>query len=131
MILTSQDFEEIPWKHIWNWKGPYRIAVFIWLATHNKLMTTLRRSKWAGSNADCHLCLGFPEMDVHIIRDCSRALHPVRKIQQLKLSTGCFLLQVGSSSTQMELLKAIQVMLDVAVYSEDAMVSGYQDSAIT
>lgn len=46
---------------------------FIWLATHNKLMTCLRRSKWSGTNADCHRCLGYPESVIHILRDCPRA----------------------------------------------------------
>lgn len=66
--LLSQVNPQTPWKHIWCWKGPYRITVFMWISTHNKLMTTLKRSRWTGSCADCSRCSGIPETVTHILR---------------------------------------------------------------
>lgn len=45
-VLTP-NFEEQPyWKHLWKWRGPQRISIFMWLASHDSLLTALRRSSW-------------------------------------------------------------------------------------
>lgn len=58
---------------LWDWKRPYRISVFLWIAVHDKLMTALRRSKWSGSSGDCYRCCEIPESVLHIFRDCPNA----------------------------------------------------------
>lgn len=42
----------------------------MWIATHNKLMTALRRSKWSGASTECQRCVGNTETVIHILRDC-------------------------------------------------------------
>lgn len=42
ILETHPDVPNNYWNKIWKWKGLYRIFGFIWMASLNKLMTTLR-----------------------------------------------------------------------------------------
>ncbi|CAN1147353.1 Putative ribonuclease H protein At1g65750 [Linum perenne] len=33
------------WKKVWNWRGPNKIRLFLWLASHNKLLTNEERRR--------------------------------------------------------------------------------------
>jgi hypothetical protein len=62
---------EADWTMIWNWKGPHRIQTFMWLATHDRLLTNYRWSKWnVGISPICHSCGNGEETTVHTLRDC-------------------------------------------------------------
>lgn len=61
------------WKKIWNWRGPRRIQVFLWLANHDRLLTSSRRAKLLGCSPLCCRC-GLEDKSLeHAIRECTAA----------------------------------------------------------
>ncbi|KAL4327452.1 hypothetical protein AHAS_Ahas13G0101500 [Arachis hypogaea] len=58
------------WKRIWTWKGPQRMKLFIWQATHDRILTNKKRSQWYGSSPMCHHCGNTIEDTLHVLRDC-------------------------------------------------------------
>lgn len=67
-LILNHDIQQY-WQNLWKWRGPVRILVFVWMASHNILLTELGRSSWAGSSTDCHVCQGITETVLHILRD--------------------------------------------------------------
>lgn len=63
-----------PWNSIWKWSGPQRDKVFLWLAVHDKLRTSLKRSRWgSGISPYCRKCEGWEESTLHALRDYPQA----------------------------------------------------------
>ncbi|CAN1841320.1 Putative ribonuclease H protein At1g65750 [Linum perenne] len=74
LAANQSETEEYLWKIVWRWKGPNRIKFFLWLATHNRLLTNLERKKRHMTDSDsCRLCPGLAEDGLHVLRDCNSA----------------------------------------------------------
>ncbi|CAJ2669285.1 unnamed protein product [Trifolium pratense] len=62
------------WESLWSWNGPHRIQTFLWIATHERLLTNYRRSKWGnGISPTCPSCGNDDETIIHVLRDCIHA----------------------------------------------------------
>jgi len=62
------------WRKIWRLKTPQRMRFFIWLTTHDHLMTNAHRVKRGlASDPKCKSCLQEDEDTLHILRDCRYA----------------------------------------------------------
>ncbi|CAN0898133.1 Putative ribonuclease H protein At1g65750 [Linum grandiflorum] len=69
------------WKGVWNWQGPNKIRHFLWLASHNRLITNEERGRRHLTNQVlCSLCLNHTESCIHILRDCHFARQVWSKI---------------------------------------------------
>ncbi|CAL1412293.1 unnamed protein product [Linum trigynum] len=65
--------EDSIWKGIWKWKGPSKIKHFLWLETHNRLMTNKERSKRGlTTNISCPHCNNPEETMEHTLRSCKK-----------------------------------------------------------
>ncbi|CAN1147350.1 Putative ribonuclease H protein At1g65750 [Linum perenne] len=63
------------WKKVWNWRGPNKIRLFLWLASHNKLLTNEeRRRRHLAGDDSCPRCPGRCESSTHVIKDCPFAV---------------------------------------------------------
>ncbi|CAN1139785.1 Putative ribonuclease H protein At1g65750 [Linum perenne] len=63
------------WNSIWQWKGPNRVRLFLWLAIQDKLLTNSQRQRrHLSSDATCSTCQDPNEDVSHVIRDCKFAL---------------------------------------------------------
>ncbi|CAN0863350.1 Putative ribonuclease H protein At1g65750 [Linum grandiflorum] len=73
LLLTDLQ-EEQPdprWKRIWKWQGPNKIRHFLWLASHNRLLTNEERGRRHLTNQVlCSFCSDHTESCIHILRDC-------------------------------------------------------------
>ncbi|GAU48589.1 hypothetical protein TSUD_405790 [Trifolium subterraneum] len=59
------------WESLWRWNGPHRIQTFMWIATHERLLTNYRRSRWGnGTSPTCPACGQEDETILHVLRDC-------------------------------------------------------------
>ncbi|XP_061339878.1 uncharacterized protein LOC133286473 [Gastrolobium bilobum] len=58
------------WAAIWKWRGPYRVAVFLWLACLNKIHVRAMTGQWYGGESMCPACKIHPETVMHVLRDC-------------------------------------------------------------
>ncbi|CAN1833322.1 Putative ribonuclease H protein At1g65750 [Linum perenne] len=77
-----------PWKECWNWRGPNRIRLFLWLAVQEKLLTNKERCRRNMATSDsCELCHLSPESIVHVLRDCNFAREVWRLVGGFDLST--------------------------------------------
>ncbi|CAN0881642.1 Putative ribonuclease H protein At1g65750 [Linum grandiflorum] len=76
--------EETPdqrWKGIWIWQGPNKIRHFLWLASHNRLLTNEERERRHLTNQVlCSFCSANSESCIHILRDCRFAKQVWSKI---------------------------------------------------
>ncbi|KAJ8448033.1 hypothetical protein Cgig2_028909 [Carnegiea gigantea] len=62
------------WATIWKGNIPLRINFFLWLATHERLMTNSHRcTRGLTSNPICTICDSAEETTLHLLRDCSLA----------------------------------------------------------
>ncbi|CAL1413056.1 unnamed protein product [Linum trigynum] len=75
--MVAGELESSPvqlWKDLWSWKGPSRIKHFLWLASHERLMTnTERERRKMTENKACNHCTTSEETTEHILRGCSKA----------------------------------------------------------
>ncbi|CAN1167457.1 Putative ribonuclease H protein At1g65750 [Linum perenne] len=59
---------------IWRWKRLQRIRQFLWLVTHNCLLTNSERHRWhLAEIGSCQVCPGQEEFVLHVLRDCPLA----------------------------------------------------------
>ena len=59
------------WKILWSWKGPHRIQTFMWIVSHERLLTNYRRSRWeSGISPLFPTCGNEDETIIHVMRDC-------------------------------------------------------------
>ncbi|CAN0917037.1 Putative ribonuclease H protein At1g65750 [Linum grandiflorum] len=69
------------WKGIWRWQGPNKIRHFLWLASHNRLLTNEERGRRHLTNQVlCSFCSTRTESCIHILRDCCFARQVWHKI---------------------------------------------------
>ncbi|CAN0891966.1 Putative ribonuclease H protein At1g65750 [Linum grandiflorum] len=62
------------WKAVWRWQGPNKIRNFLWLTSHNRLLTNEERSRrHLTTQVFCSFCSSHTESCVHILRDCTFA----------------------------------------------------------
>ncbi|CAN0826660.1 Putative ribonuclease H protein At1g65750 [Linum grandiflorum] len=62
------------WKAVWRWQGPNNIRHFLWLASHNRLLTNEERGRQHHTTqVFCSFCSSHTESCVHILRDCTFA----------------------------------------------------------
>lgn len=72
-LREEQDIEEDVWNKLWKWNGPKRVQVFMWIAMHDRLLTSERRSRILGGSPYCYRCAGIQESLMHVLRDCEFA----------------------------------------------------------
>ncbi|CAN1730820.1 Putative ribonuclease H protein At1g65750 [Linum perenne] len=74
------------WNRIWRWNGPNKIKHFLWLATHNRLLTNEERSRRHLTNqVACSRCSLQTESLSHVLLDCHFALQVWAKTLPLAL----------------------------------------------
>lgn len=61
------------WKRVWKLHVPERIRVFMWLASHKRLLTRDVSKRWDGTTGACPVCSRATEDQLHVLRDCPRA----------------------------------------------------------
>jgi len=62
------------WKQIWKLQVPQRMRFFLWLTTHDRLLTNTHRVKRGlVDDPQCKGCLQEDEDRLHILRDCKYA----------------------------------------------------------
>ncbi|CAN1845257.1 Putative ribonuclease H protein At1g65750 [Linum perenne] len=65
---------EVDWKLIWKWKGPSSIQQFLWLVSHERLLTNCERNRrQLTTNSNCPRCRAEEETILHVLRDCNFA----------------------------------------------------------
>ncbi|CAN1256136.1 Putative ribonuclease H protein At1g65750 [Linum perenne] len=70
-LITNDGVEDRVWKYIWNWPGPNKIRHFMWLVSHNRLMTNKERKRRHLADSEvCSVCLNREESIDHILRGC-------------------------------------------------------------
>ncbi|CAN1744017.1 Putative ribonuclease H protein At1g65750 [Linum perenne] len=73
------------WRIVWKWQGPSRIKHFLWLVTHDRLLTNAERHRRHISDTDsCRLYNNVSESALHIFRDC----HFARSVWHALLPSG-------------------------------------------
>ncbi|XP_061352790.1 uncharacterized protein LOC133297639 [Gastrolobium bilobum] len=72
-LLNSNQERDKIWTSVWKWRGPYRIAVFLWLACLDKLPVRSITCHWSGGEVVCPICLRGNESLMHALRDCINA----------------------------------------------------------
>ncbi|CAN0903682.1 Putative ribonuclease H protein At1g65750 [Linum grandiflorum] len=72
LLKELKDEPEVPrWKSMWRWQGPNKITHFLWLASHNRLLTNEERGRRHLTNQVlCSLCSCNTESCIHVLRDC-------------------------------------------------------------
>ncbi|CAL1397302.1 unnamed protein product [Linum trigynum] len=59
------------WRAIWRAPVMQRTRTFLWLATHQRLLTNVeRRRRHLTTDNSCKTCGGGPETTLHVLRDC-------------------------------------------------------------
>ncbi|XP_061355461.1 uncharacterized protein LOC133299986 [Gastrolobium bilobum] len=73
LLLNSKYDRDKIWAAVWQWKGPFRMAVFLWLACLNKLPVRSITSLWSAGEILCPTCAAGHESLMHLLRDCTAA----------------------------------------------------------
>ncbi|CAN0862436.1 Putative ribonuclease H protein At1g65750 [Linum grandiflorum] len=73
--LLIKELEDEPeasrWKSVWRWQGPNKIRHFLWLASHNRLLTNEERGRRHLTNqVICSFCSCNTESCIHVLRNC-------------------------------------------------------------
>ncbi|CAN0924776.1 Putative ribonuclease H protein At1g65750 [Linum grandiflorum] len=76
--LLLKDLADEPeasrWKSLWRWQGPNKIRHFLWLASHNRLLTNEERGRrHLTDQVLCSFCSCNTESCIHVLGDCSFA----------------------------------------------------------
>lgn len=62
------------WNSIWKIKVPNRVRTFLWLVTHNRIMTNENKVKRGMTESDkCWCCCNTVENEEHVLRHCALA----------------------------------------------------------
>ncbi|KAL4299502.1 hypothetical protein AHAS_Ahas17G0107300 [Arachis hypogaea] len=55
---------------VWLWQGPERVRMFLWLVTHNAILTNVERScRHLTTDDACPRCRQAEESTLHLLRD--------------------------------------------------------------
>lgn len=74
LLLDGVVNDQQEWRHIWDFKGPSRPSMTLWLLKHGRLPTTAYL--WRRNIVEapgCSVCHGSHEDIVHALRDCPRS----------------------------------------------------------
>ncbi|XP_052112461.1 uncharacterized protein LOC127744218 [Arachis duranensis] len=81
VIMEEQHTQNQNFRLVWRWQGPERIRTFLWLATHNVILTNSERKRRHLTNDDsCPRCRCHEESTIHVLRDCFYAKSIWRKL---------------------------------------------------
>ncbi|KAG7559686.1 Reverse transcriptase domain [Arabidopsis thaliana x Arabidopsis arenosa] len=59
------------YNKIWKVKAPERVKTFLWLVSHQAIMTNVERfRRHIGDTTICQVCKGGEETIIHVLRDC-------------------------------------------------------------
>ncbi|CAN1163136.1 Putative ribonuclease H protein At1g65750 [Linum perenne] len=73
--------DKVRWTVVWKWPGPNKIRHFLWLVSHNRLLTNLERRRRHLANADfCVSCSSQTETIDHVFRQCPIAVEVWREL---------------------------------------------------
>lgn len=65
---------EALYRRVWSVINPERVRVFLWLVTHQVIMTNMeRKRRHLSENSVCPLCKGGDETILHVLRECPAA----------------------------------------------------------
>ena len=65
---------EALYSQVWLLVAPERVRVFLWLVTHQVIMTNMeRKRRHLSDNGVCQLCKNGDETILHALRDCPTA----------------------------------------------------------
>ncbi|RYR17534.1 hypothetical protein Ahy_B03g062245 [Arachis hypogaea] len=72
--MKDQQAPNKNFRLVWNWQGPERVKIFLWLVTHNAIFTNSERRRRHLTNDDsCPRCQCQEESAIHVLRDCPYA----------------------------------------------------------
>ncbi|CAN1807597.1 Putative ribonuclease H protein At1g65750 [Linum perenne] len=62
------------WRTVWKWEGPSRIKHFLWLASHERVLTNAERCRMhIAQDSSWYRCSGVREDLLHVVKDCRLA----------------------------------------------------------
>lgn len=65
---------EALYSRVWRLVAPERVRVFLWMVTHQVIMTNMeRKRRHLSDNGVCQLCKNGDETILHALRDCLAA----------------------------------------------------------
>ena len=65
---------EALYNRVWSLVAPERVCVFLWLVSHQVIMTNMeRKRRHLSDNGVCSLCKNGDETILHVLRDCPAA----------------------------------------------------------
>ncbi|CAN1768663.1 Putative ribonuclease H protein At1g65750 [Linum perenne] len=97
---TKQDI----WRIIWRWSRPSRVRHFLWLVTHDRILTNAERRRRHLTEADAYQrCRVCTEDTLHAVHDCQVAREIWSFFIPLELASHFF-----SDSLQVWLQKGLQ-----------------------
>lgn len=71
---TAGRCENNLWLKIWKWQVPEKIKYFMWLVSHERLITNaLRAKRNIATTSECAFQCKCEESVLHILRGCERA----------------------------------------------------------
>ncbi|RYR10336.1 hypothetical protein Ahy_B05g078806 [Arachis hypogaea] len=71
VTMEEQHTQNKNFRLVWNWQGLERIRTFLWLVTHNAILTNSERKRRHLTNDDsCPQCQCHEESAIHVLRDC-------------------------------------------------------------
>ena len=73
--MVPQPNMEALYQRVWSVMTPERVRVFLWLVTHQVIMTNVeRKRRHLSETSVCPLCKGGDETILHVLRDCPAAV---------------------------------------------------------
>ncbi|CAI8602874.1 unnamed protein product [Vicia faba] len=74
LVRVDDAVEVVRWKRIWKLQVQQRVKSFVCLLAHGRMWTNFQRSIRGLGSAACDICGGVAETDIHLIRDCTKAM---------------------------------------------------------
>ena len=78
---TPRPNMEAFYSRVWRVMVPERVRVFLWLVSHQVIMTSMeRKRRHLSDNGMCQLCKNEDETILHVLRDCPAAMGLWRRL---------------------------------------------------
>ncbi|CAN1153627.1 Putative ribonuclease H protein At1g65750 [Linum perenne] len=75
------------WPTIWRWHGPNKVKHFLWIASHNRLLTNEEKGRRHLTNqVFCPRCSSVSESISHVLLDCQFAVQVWAKVLPLAVT---------------------------------------------
>ncbi|CAL0318452.1 unnamed protein product [Lupinus luteus] len=97
ITVVQGNYQSYFWAEaIWNWKGPYRISIFVWRLLNNGLPTNSQR--YMRSLSDSTACVRCQKIESveHVLRNCPWVKDVWRRLRNLVSDDGFFSQDFGS-----------------------------------